>query len=76
MDNFLEQARNQLTSCENPEEILVELNDHIEENKKYYEEIMIEGLLIAESKISFIEKEKYLDKFIPKINKPKFPPVK
>ena len=39
MDNFLEQARNQLTSCENPEEILAELNDHIEENKKYYEDI-------------------------------------
>lgn len=39
MDNFLEQARKQLTSCENPEEILAELNDHIEENKKYYEDI-------------------------------------
>ena len=39
MDNFLEQARNQLTSCENPEEILAELNDHIEENRKYYEDI-------------------------------------
>ena len=39
MDNFLEQARNQLTSCENPEEILAELNDHIEENKKYYEDM-------------------------------------
>lgn len=37
-------------------------------DKKYYEEIMIEGLLIAESKISFIEKVKYLDEFIPKIN--------
>ena len=37
-------------------------------NKKYYEEVMIEGLLIAESKISFIEKEKYLGEFIPKIN--------
>ena len=37
-------------------------------NKDYYKEIMIEGLLIAESKLSFIEKEKYLDKFIPKIN--------
>ena len=37
-------------------------------DKKYYEEIMIEGLLIAQSKLSFLEKEKYLDKFIPKIN--------
>lgn len=37
-------------------------------SKDYYEEIMIEGLLIAQSKLSFIEKEKYLDKFIPKIN--------
>lgn len=39
MDNFLEQARKQLTSCENPEEILAELNDHIDENKKYFEDI-------------------------------------
>lgn len=37
-------------------------------NKKYYEEIMIEGLLIANIKLSFIEKEKYLNEFIPKIN--------
>lgn len=37
-------------------------------NKKYYEEIMIEGLLISQSKLSISEKEKYLDKFIPKIN--------
>lgn len=37
-------------------------------NKKYYEEIMIEGLLIAEARIPLIEKEKYLDQFIPKIN--------
>lgn len=39
MNNFLKQAKEQLTSCENPEEILAELNDHIEENKKYYEDI-------------------------------------
>jgi len=37
-------------------------------DKKYYEEIMIEGLLIALSKINITDKIGYLDKFIPKIN--------
>lgn len=37
-------------------------------NKKYYEEIMLEGLLISQAKISFSDKEKDLNKFIPKIN--------
>lgn len=37
-------------------------------NKKYYEEIMIEGLLISLSKMNVNEKITYLDKFIPKIN--------
>ena len=39
-----------------------------DDNKEYYEEIMIEGLLISQAKLPFYEKQKYLDKFIPKIN--------
>lgn len=34
----------------------------------YYEEIMIEGLIIATSKMSLEEKEFYLKKFVPKID--------
>lgn len=35
---------------------------------KYYEETMIEGLIIATSKMGLNEKFTYLDKFVPKIN--------
>lgn len=37
-------------------------------NNKYYEETMIEGLIIATSKMTLTEKLSYLDKFIPKID--------
>lgn len=37
-------------------------------DNKYYEETMIEGLIIATSKMSLEDKLKYLEKFIPKID--------
>lgn len=37
-------------------------------DNKYYEETMIEGLIIATSKMSLEDKFKYLEKFIPKID--------
>lgn len=40
----------------------------IEVDNKYYEETMIEGLIIATSKIQFSQKIKYLDTFVPKID--------
>lgn len=39
-----------------------------EQNKEYYEEIMLEGILIASCKTTLENKFKYLDKFIPTIN--------
>lgn len=41
---------------------------YIESNKIYYEEIMIEGILIVTSKLDILEKEKYLKTFLPKVN--------
>ena len=37
-------------------------------DNKYYEEVMIEGLIIATSKMSLNDKFLYLEKFIPKID--------
>lgn len=43
--------------------------DYLENNaNKYYEETMVEGLIIATSKIDIDTKIKYLKKFIPKID--------
>lgn len=49
------------------------LEDNYEEylsevDNKYYEETMIEGLIITTSKMSITKKIKYLDNYIPKIN--------
>lgn len=41
---------------------------YIESDKEYYEEIMIEGILIVSSKLDILEKEKYLKTFLPKID--------
>lgn len=43
--------------------------DYLEKiENKYYEETMLEGLIIVTSKMSLEEKELYLDKFVPKID--------
>ena len=41
---------------------------YIKAPKEYYEEIMIEGILIVTSKLDILEKEKYLKTFLPKVN--------
>lgn len=41
---------------------------YIESTKTYYEEIMIEGILIVSSKLDILEKEKYLKLFLPKVD--------